>query len=71
MTTINNVPNNDASSISGMLVGILLVMVILGALYFVYGFPPVRNGAESQKDSVLPDEVNINVTSPEGNQQGN
>lgn len=65
-TIVNNPSNNDAGGMSGVLVGALLVLVIVGALLFVYGFPFARE-VDDGKTIIIPDQVNIDVTSPQEN----
>lgn len=61
-TVINNPGDGDSSSAMGVIVGIIVV-IILGALFFMYALPAIRGGAAPQDDS---GSLNINVDLPTG-----
>lgn len=73
MATVINTPGTrdrdlddtrtDAGAGMGMILGII-VAVILGALFFIYGLPYLRSGFETQgQDGV---NLNVNVPAPGG-----
>lgn len=63
MATIINNPTSDSSGMGGLLLGAILVAIIAGGLFLVYG-PPFNRQAEQGNSITIPDEVNIDVTTP-------
>jgi len=59
MTTIVNTPPSTEDSGTGIIFGVLAI-VIIGVLFFVYGFPSLQN-TDTQKS----DNIDINVTLPD------
>ena len=66
MTTIvnNPAPTNEGSNPTGLILGIVILLAILGLLYF-YGLPAFRNASSGTQINV-PDKVDVNI-----NQGGN
>jgi hypothetical protein len=58
-TVINNPGEGEASGVS-WIIGVVVV-IILGALFFMYAVPAMRGGAADDNDS-----ANINVEIPTG-----
>jgi hypothetical protein len=71
MTTVINNPGgkNGGGDSSATLLIVVLVLLILGVLFFVYGFPgrSVDTGADINN---APEQVDVNVNSPQGNTGG-
>lgn len=64
MTTIVNTPSqNDSSSGVGMVIGLVLVLVI-GYLFFVYGLPAMRNTKVGTPEINVPSQIDVNVNQP-------
>lgn len=65
MTTIVNTPpaTNDSSSVIGMIFG-LIILAVLGYLFFVYGIPAIRQFQSRGIQVNVPSDININVTQP-------
>ena len=60
-TVINNPGNGDGGdSVIGLVVGVL-ILVLVGVLFFVYGLPAIRNATAPSKDGA----ININVKMPD------
>jgi len=66
MTTIvNNPPAGDSGGGMGMIVG-LVVLVVLGALFFVYGLPYLRQMQLSGTPQInVPNQIDVNVKQAE------
>ena len=61
MTTIvNTPPSNDTGSGMGMLIG-LVVVIVLGFLFFVYGLPAIRNMRVGTPQINVPSQIDVNV----------
>jgi hypothetical protein len=59
-TIVNNpAPSSDSSGGVGMIVGLLLLLLV-GFLFFVYGLPMLRQSTASPSITV-PDKINVNV----------
>ena len=61
MTTVINTPqpSNDSSGGMGMIIG-LVVLVVFGFLFFVYGLPAIRQmGSGTQLN--IPSEIDVNI----------
>ncbi len=65
MTTIINTPapSNDSGGAVGMIVG-LVVLVVLGYLFFVFGLPAIRQMQSNGVQINVPSDINVNVTQP-------
>lgn len=66
MTTIVNTPpaaNNDSGGVMGMVFGIV-VLVVLGYLFFVFGIPAIRQFQSKGVQVNVPSDINVNVTQP-------
>lgn len=66
MTTIINTPpatTNESGGSMGMIVG-LVVLLILGYLFFVYGLPAIQNMQVGAPQINIPAKVDINITQP-------
>lgn len=70
MATVINNPGdgggggNDSSS--GVFIGIILAVVVAGALFFIYGLPAMRN-TDTGPTINVPDKVQIDVNAPKSN----
>lgn len=62
MTTIINTPqpSNDSSSGMGMVIG-LVVLVVIGFLFFVYGLPALRQMRLGNPQINVPSSIDVNV----------
>lgn len=62
MTTIVNTPpaNNDSGGMMGMVFGIV-VLVVLGYLFFIYGVPAIRQFQSRGVQINVPSDINVNV----------
>ena len=61
MTTIvNNPPSNDSGGNMGMIVGLVLVLVI-GYLFFVYGLPALQHMQFGTPQIKVPGKIDVNV----------
>ena len=62
MTTVINTPqpDNDSSGGMGMIIG-LVVLVVFGFLFFVYGLPALRNMRFGGTEINIPDKIDVNV----------
>jgi hypothetical protein len=62
MTTIINTPqpNNDSNSGMVMIIG-LVVLVVFGLLFFVYGIPALRNMRLGTPQINVPSSIDVNV----------
>ncbi len=59
-TVINNpTPSNNSGGGTGMIVG-LIVLVVLGYLFFVYGLPALRQ-TQSGTQINVPSKIDVNV----------
>jgi hypothetical protein len=59
MTTVINTPaSNNSDSFAGVVIGSLLVLA-LGALFFVYGLPMIR-----AKNTQAPSKIDVNLVVP-------
>lgn len=65
MATIINNPGNgeDSSGAGGLLLGFILLIIVL-ALFFLYGLPMIRNSNTPVKEAPKTDSLDINVTVP-------
>lgn len=58
-TIINNPqPSNDSSGPMGMIIGIIVLLVV-GYLFFIYGLPAVRQMSAPQIN--IPDKIDVTV----------
>lgn len=60
MATIVNNPAPDSGSGMGFLIGII-VLVVLGALFFFYGLPYIQQGMNSGVQVNVPKDINVNI----------
>ncbi len=62
MTTIvNNPPSSDNSSGPiGLIIG-LIVLIVLGYLFFVYGLPAIQNMHWGQTQVNIPSKIDVNI----------
>lgn len=70
MATIINNPSSEGGDSAGVIVAVVL-LIVLGGLFFVYGLPMLRNNpqADNQNTVQIPDKIDINVEAPSyGNQ---
>ena len=60
MTTVvnNPPPSNDSSGGMGMIIG-LIVLIVVAYLFFVYGFPAIRQMGSPQIN--IPGKIDVNV----------
>lgn len=71
MTTIVNspaAPASDSSGLSGMLMGLVLLLVIT-FLFFFYGLPALRSATQQAPNNVnieVPKQVDVNVNENPG-----
>ncbi len=63
-TIINNPIGDSAAGAGGIVLGILLVAIIAGALFFMYG-SPVSKKVDTGSTINIPDTVNIDVNAPQ------
>lgn len=66
MTTIINTPQpkEDSGGGMGMVIG-LVVIVLLGFLFFVYGLPAIRQIKLGGTEINVPDKIDVTVNQPE------
>ena len=62
MTTIINNPNDEG--VSGVLIGVILVLVLGAIFFYVYGMP-FQKQAPDTNDTTPPDTLKIEVTAPQ------
>ena len=62
MTTIINTPqpNEDSSGGMGMIIG-LVVLVLVGFLFFMYGLPALRQMRLGNPQINVPSEIDVNI----------
>lgn len=62
MTTVINTPQptNDSSNNMGMIVG-LVVLIVFGFLFFIYGLPALRNIRFGGTEVNIPDKIDVNI----------
>lgn len=62
MTTVINTPQpaNDSNSGMGMIIG-LVVLIVFGFLFFVYGLPALRNMRLGNPQINIPSKIDVNV----------
>ena len=60
-TIVNNPPSSESNGGMGMVIGFILLLVLL-ALFFIYGFPMIRQSTGPQVN--IPDRVDVNVNQP-------
>lgn len=62
MTTIINTPQpaSDQSSGMGMIIG-LVVLIVFGLLFFVYGLPALRNMKLGTPQINVPSSIDVNI----------
>ena len=60
MTTVINNPSNgeSADSVTGF-IAVIILLIVLVALFFMYGLPAIRNSETPKNDS-----IDISVTLP-------
>lgn len=65
MTTIINTPpaTKESGGSIGMLVG-LVILLILGYLFFVYGLPAIQNMQGGTPQINIPAKVDVNINQP-------
>lgn len=65
MTTIVNTPpaNSDSGGVVGIIFGVV-VLIILGYLFFIYGLPAIRQFQSRGIQINVPSDINVNVTQP-------
>jgi len=60
-TIVNNPAPNNSGSGMGFLLGII-ILVIIGAIFFIYGLPYIRQGIGGGGIQVnVPKDINVNV----------
>ena len=67
MTTIINTPptsSNESGGNTGMIIG-LIVLVVFGYLFFVYGLPAVQQMRVGTPQINVPSEIDVNVKQSE------
>lgn len=66
MTTVINTPQpaSDQSSGMGMIIG-LVVLVVFGFLFFVYGLPAIRQMKVGTPQINVPSTIDVNVKQEE------
>lgn len=62
MATIVNNPASESNGNSGLILTVLLI-VVFGVLFYVYGFPAINNIQSPQIN--IPDKIDVNVTQEE------
>jgi len=62
-TVINNPSSDGEGGATGLIIGIMLVIVI-GALFFIYGLPAIRGANAPQQGAI---DVNIKLPTGGGN----
>ncbi|MBV9462617.1 MAG: hypothetical protein JO317_00165 [Verrucomicrobiae bacterium] len=67
-TVVNNPGNGDTGSGMGFIVGILVV-VILGIVFFVYGLPALKNNTSSAP-TTTEHKIDVNVGGGSGSSSG-
>ena len=65
MTTIVNTPpaSNDSGGMMTMVLGII-VLVVVGYLFYIYGVPAIRQMQSRGVQINVPSDINVNVTQP-------
>lgn len=65
MTTIVNTPpaSKDSGGNMGMIIG-LLILVVGGYLFFVYGLPALRNMQLGAPQINIPGKIDVNINQP-------
>lgn len=59
-TIVNNPPPNNSDSGMGFLIGII-VLVVIGVLFFFYGLPYIQQGMSGGVQVNVPKDINVNV----------
>lgn len=62
-TIVNNPPANN-SGVPGMLIG-LIVLVVAGLLFFVYGLPAIQNMQLGAPQINIPSAIDVNINQTE------
>ncbi len=62
MATVIHEHTRDNGNSSGTIVGVILLIVLL-ALFFLYGLPLIRSYGTPQVN--VPDKINVNVNTPQ------
>ncbi len=62
MTTIvnNPPPSNDSGGGMGMIIGVI-VLLVLGYLFFVYGIPAIRQIQLGSPQINIPNKIDVNI----------
>jgi len=65
-TIINNPPSqsNDSGGSMGMIIG-LVILVVLGILFFQYGLPAIQNMSSGGVQINVPSELDVTVNQEE------
>lgn len=65
MTTIvnNPPPSNDSGGGMGMIIG-LVVLLVLGYIFFVYGLPALRQVQLGSPQINVPSKIDVNINQP-------
>jgi hypothetical protein len=65
-TIVNNPPPSPENSNNGLgtLVALLSIL-LLGALFYIYGLPALRTATQGPQINV-PDQIDVNVNTPQG-----
>ncbi len=66
MTTVINTPqpSNDSSGGTGIIIG-LVVLVVFGSLFFVYGIPAIRQMTVGTPQINIPNQIDVNIKQTE------
>lgn len=59
-TIVNNPPANNSGGGIGMIIG-LIVLVVIGYLIYVYGFPAFRQMQSGGTQINVPSKIDVNV----------
>lgn len=61
MATVVNNPSDTGNNGMSLILG-LIVLLVLGFLFFYYGLPMINGGASTGTQVNLPSKVNVNTT---------
>lgn len=63
-TIINNPPTSDSGGGMGMIVG-LVILLVIGYLFWIYGLPAIRNMQVGTPQINIPSEIDVNINQTE------
>lgn len=64
VTVVNNPPSNNSGGGMGMIIGVI-VLIVLGYLFFMYGLPAIRQTQIGTPQINVPSQIDVNIKQSE------